>query len=478
MFSLIVPTPLVTPSGRHCPHADPETDDRFLSRAQCRALADRILALTTGGGRTRTGIYSVWTDSLRWARNVINVGGDTRITNIDVTRIIRRAVGRAVTNSMTVDALRSCVQRAEDFVLFNQENPDDYPEPIPPVRPHANPTLWFARTVMDDDADRAAAIDAMIAPTEAAGALSAGYLEVAARGMSLLDTDGLTRYYPYSTAQCSVTVRDPQGMGSGWAGVDWNDVARIDTARLAHIALDKCQRSRNPVAIEPGRYTAILEPQAVCDLVAPLMERALDRLPAERGQGPFADPSRPGWSRLGQRVVDSRLTLSADPMDPDCGFVPFDGGGEPYPAIKWIENGVLRALSYDRGYGVRQLGQDAALPNSRAFRLSGMANTSTIEEMIAGTTRGILVTRFNNVQLLDFDSMLMNGNTRDGLWLIERGKITKAIKNFRFTESPIFVLNNLDAIGIPQRVFRPSAPAVVPPLMVRDFSFTALIDAV
>jgi len=258
--------------------------------------------------------------------------------------------------------------------------------------------------------------------------------------------------------------------------VDWNDIARIDTDQLARRALDKCQQSRNPVAIEPGRYTAILEPQAVCDLVAPLVERALDRQGAEEGRGPFADPAQPGFSRLGQRVVDPRITLGADPMDPDCGFVPFDGMGEPYIPVQWIEHGILRALSYRRGYGLTQLGIDAALPNSEAFRVSG--GTVSLDEMVAGTTRGVLVTRFDRIRVLDINSMLMSGVTRDGLWLVERGKISKPIKNFRFTESPMFVLNNVDALGVPQRVFRPGAPAVVPPMLVRDFSFTALIDAV
>jgi len=167
-------------------------------------------------------------------------------------------------------------------------------------------------------------------------------------------------------------------------------------------------------------------------------------------------------------------------MDPECGFVPFDGGGEPYPAVTWIERGILRALAYDRGYGLTQLGIDAALPNSAAFSLRGdsPASASTVEEMIANTARGILVTRLNQPRVLDIQSLLMNGNTRDGLWLIERGKVTKAIKNMRFTESPMFILNNVEAIGRPQRVFRPYAPAVVPPLMVRDFSFTGLVDAV
>jgi len=458
--------------------ADADTDGRFLSRAQCRALADQIVALTTGGGTTRTGIDSAWRDNLRWARNVITVGGDVRTTNLTIARIIKNAMGRSATNAVTVDALRACIRRAEALVLFGAERPTDYPDPKPPVYAHLHPTLWFDRTVTADDTGRAAAADAMIAPVEAAGMMSAGYFEVAAQGTALFDTDGLARYYPYTTAQCSLTIRDRATRGSGWAGVDWNDVTRIDTAHLAQVALEKCIRSRNPVALEPGRYTAILEPQAVCDLLDVLMGRGLYRVPAEQGMGPFADPKRRGYSKIGQMVVDPRLTLSADPMDLDCGFVPFDANGEAYRPVKWIDAGILRALAYGRDYALRELGEETPLPNSGAFRLSGTGKSATIEEMIANVTRGVLVTRFNNVQVVDDSSMLMNGNTRDGLWLIEHGKITKAIKNFRFTESPLFVMNNVEAIGVPQRVFRPFAPAVVPALMVRDFSFTALVDAV
>jgi predicted Zn-dependent protease len=121
---------------------------------------------------------------------------------------------------------------------------------------------------------------------------------------------------------------------------------------------------------------------------------------------------------------------------------------------------------------------DIGLLNSGCFRLEGRGPTTTIDEMIATTKRGLLVTRFDKVRLLDKKSLLQSGYTRDGIWLIENGKISKAIKNFRFTESPLFALNNVEQIGIPRRVFCPGSAAVVPAFKVRDFSFTALIDAV
>jgi predicted Zn-dependent protease len=163
-------------------------------------------------------------------------------------------------------------------------------------------------------------------------------------------------------------------------------------------------------------------------------------------------------------------------MDPDLGFPPFSGSGNVYHAATWIDRGVLKELSYFRPYGIRELGKNSGLPNSTAFRISG--GTATIDEMIATTKRGIRVTRFSNVGCVDLKSLLCTGYTRDGTWLIENGKISKPIKNFRFTESPLFVLNNVDALGVPQRVFHPGAPVVVPAIKAHDFSFTSLSEAV
>jgi predicted Zn-dependent protease len=292
-------------------------------------------------------------------------------------------------------------------------------------------------------------------------------------------------------------VRDTQGTGSGWAGLSSYDWNKLDAPALAQRALQKCVASRNPVALEPGRYTVILEPQAVADLVEVLVASFL-RPPipgAEGGQGPWPlahDARLQAWrTKLGLRVVDERLTLSHDPMDPLLGILP-EPGTAP---VTWIEHGVLTNLYYDRAYALAALHANLPVrPPEFSYRLSG--GTTSVDEMIASTTRGLLVTRFSGVSKLDHRSLLSTGLTRDGLWLIENGKITKSVKNFRFTESPLFVLNQVEQLGPPASVFRPVrrpdqpsseteqsyylglTPVVVPPLKARDFSFTAMADAV
>jgi predicted Zn-dependent protease len=194
---------------------------------------------------------------------------------------------------------------------------------------------------------------------------------------------------------------------------------------------------------------------------------------------------------LGDRVIDARLTVGVDPMDPDLGFPPWrpkEWDDTPvYAPVTLIKDGILTTLPYDREYGATQLGRPR-LPWSGSFRISG--GTTSVAEMIATTARGVLVTRFDSVSLLDPKSMLLRGYTRDGTWLIEHGQITQPISNLVATESVLFLLNNVEQLGEPVRIFNPPTtwleghtsvipkPATVPPMKIRDFSFTALVDAV
>jgi predicted Zn-dependent protease len=167
-------------------------------------------------------------------------------------------------------------------------------------------------------------------------------------------------------------------------------------------------------------------------------------------------------------------------MDPDGGFVPFDSWGEPYRAVTWIDRGVLRQLAYGLGYALSRLNHDVPLPNPVSYRLGaapGVA-TVTVDEMIANTMRGVLVTRLSNVNEVDGKAVLCEGFTRDGLWLIEHGNITKAIKNFRFLESPVIAFNKVVSIGASERVFQPGYACLAPALCVNDFNFVGLADAV
>jgi predicted Zn-dependent protease len=476
-----------------------------MSSAECTALAKRVVAMAIGGGESGIGIESWWLGNVRYARNEVTTSGDQRNNAVAVMRNIRGAVGVVRSNQIDDVDLQAAVRRAEHLVNMGQERGgllfDEHfvaspSEPSQTATPstgaltageeqaalqsliqtpevYEKPKIFFDTTYNLDMTRRADVVLPLIESAQKSNVLAAGYIQVSASGRAIINSVGQSMYYPFTEAQFSVTVRDPSGTGSGWAGVDWSDWSRIDTQKLSDIAVDKCLRSRNPVAVEPGRYTVILEPQAVCDLCWVMIDH-MDRSYAEAGHGPFATPH--GSARFGERIVDERISISADPMDPDLGFPPFSARGAVYHPVTWIDHGVLKELAYTRDYAIAKLGTNNGLPNSKSFRMSG--GTTTIDDMIATTKRGLWVTRFSGTHVIDNASLLCTGYTRDGLWLIENGKVSKAVKNFRFTESPMFVLNNVEALGTPQRVFHPGMPVVVPPIKVQDFSFTSLSEAV
>lgn len=473
--------------------------NRILSRAECESVARRVFAFARGGGETRVRILSWWNGELRWARNRVSLASDRRDIRIQIDRLVQdRGDGRAETNQLDDESLESAVRAAERAsLLYSGRNRQGEEPPVPhPERQRT--AIWSDATYDFTTEARGDLARELIGPAESKGLLSAGYLEVRAGTMTALSSlrpEGPyapwdVPYTPWTQAQLSMTVRDPSGTASGWAGLSSYDWSRIDARALAGRALEKCLASQNPVALEPGRYTVILEPQAVADLME-LVVASLDRETAERGIGPWAlarDKALGIWrTKLGLKVMDSRITISHDPTDPALGIVP-----EPWmQPVTWFDHGVLTNLAYFReSYALPKLHENTGVRGMIGYRMSG--GTTSVDEMIRSTRRGLLVTRFSHIRQLNRRSLLATGLTRDGLWLIENGSISKAVKNFRFTESPLFVLNSIEQLGEPEPVFRPVkspysgwplelvplTPAIVPPLKARDFSFTSTIDAI
>lgn len=467
----------------------PADSGRLPSEADCKAIAQRVFDLARGGGETRVFIAGWWNGELRWARNRVSLAGDRRDVDVRVTRFTSAGKGDARTNQLDDASLEATVRAAEReaavFELFQYVKAGGLP-PLPGTDLR-QPVIWSDATYDLTTEARGDLVRSLIAPAEGKGMLSAGYLEMHAGAKALISswrssgpfTPWDEPYVAWTQARCSLTVRDPSGTASGWAGLSSYDWGRLDAPALAARALEKCEASRHPVAIEPGRYTVVLEPQAVADLMEPVVDSMLRDVagtPWALGEDDALHMLR---YKLGLKVVDSRLTLDHDPMDPRLGIL--NQPGSAMGPVTWIDHGVLTNLQYTREAAVPELNANLGMRGPDvAYRLSG--GHTSVEDMIQRTRRGLLVTRFDDVTAIDGRTLLSHGLTRDGLWLIEDGKITHAVKNFRFTESPLFVLNSLDEIGESVPVFRPAwdglTPAIVPALKAHDFSFTSLIDAI
>jgi predicted Zn-dependent protease len=467
---------------------------RILSEQDCEAIAKRVFAFASGPGETYVSVMSWWNGELRWARNRTSLASDRRDIRLEITRDVGVGRGMVDTNQLDDVSLESAVRAAEREAVLAPiiRRPPQVEPPLPHAeRPQT--AIWSDATYAVTPEVRGKAARALIAPAEAKGMYSAGYLEMRAGSRARLSSQRMgsapapwdVPYASWTQAQCSMTVRDKEGTGSGWAGLSSYDWARIDAPALAERALEKCVASQHPVALEPGRYTVILEPQAVAEMVA-IIETSMYRTIAEGGSGPWAlaqDDVLKLWrSKLGLKVLDERITISHDPADPMLGIFP-EFWMQP---LTWFDKGVLTNLSFGREYALQTLNENAARRPLTGYRMSG--GPTSVEEMISTTTRGLLVSHFSNIRVLDSASLLSTGLTRDGLWLIEHGKISKAVKNLRFTESPLFVFNSIDQMGEPVPVFRPVknpyeednplTPAIVPPIKSRDFSFTSTIDAI
>ncbi|MEP6833388.1 MAG: metallopeptidase TldD-related protein, partial [Gemmatimonas sp.] len=353
--------------------------------------------------------------------------------------------------------------------------PDD-PEAMPSLsaQTYQPVNAFFESTANLTPSDRAKACLTALTMARTAGDLkAAGFLVTGLGASALGNKAGMFAYRKATTTNYTLTVRTDDGTGSGWAAADNQDFSKLETTRVAERATEKARQSKTPVAIEPGRYTVVLEPQAVGDLVQ-LISNYVDARSSDEGRSPFSKQG--GGNKIGEKMLDSRVTLLSDPADPQLLGQPYDGEGMPVGRQVWVENGVLKQLYYSRYWGKKQGKPVTANPTT--FKMNG--GTESLDDLIKGTTRGVLVTRLWYLREVDPRTILYTGLTRDGTFLIENGKVTKALKNFRFNESPLFMLNNLEALGRAERLAgtEQGGDVVMPAIRVKDFNFTSLSDAV
>ena len=450
----------------------PQSSSLLMSRDEARSLTDRVLKMSTAD-QTRVTIVSTWNGNTRFADASISTSGGITDTTVTVTATIGRRRASATTNVLDDASLRRTAGLAAQLAKLAPEDPELMPE-LGPQNPAAV-SAYVERTADLDPESRAAAVRRAVDAARAAGKpageiFSAGFLDANARAVAVATSAGLFAYHRTTDASFSVTARTPDATGSGWASAGARDWARVDPASIGRIAAQKAVASRNPEALAPGLYTAVLEPQAVNDLI-PLLGAALNARTADEGRSPFSKPG--GGTRIGEKVVDERVTLYSDPTDPNLLTAPFDNEGLPIQRVVWIEKGILRNLAYSRFWAQKQGRQPTG--NALAGGLALTGGTKTTEQLIAETERGVLVTHFFYIRSLEPRTVLNTGLTRDGTFLVEKGKITRALKNFRWNESPLLMLNRLEDIGRPEPV---AAGRLMPALRISRFDFASSSDAV
>ena len=443
----------------------------ILSEADVQAITNKVVALSKadsclvsiGGSESR---------HVRFAQNMATTNGSPGSIDISVESHFGKKSGSASGTDISDTALATLVAASESTARLAPENP----EFMPPIGPQKYPasTTFSPATQATTSSMLAAAILPVLQQAEAKNIQASGFLDIGAGFSSFANSKSLFVYYQGTDVLHTITARTPDGTGAGWAGTTHTDFSKLDVAAMGAVAIDKAVRSRKPVRLSPGKYTVILEPSAVSDLLSILVGN-LDQRSADEGRS-FAT-KKGGGSRLGETVFGKNVTLFSDPNDPLVPGAIYSDDGLPAERTVWIENGVLKNLQCGRYWADKT--KRAPVPSPTSITMTGGA-TSTAD-MIKQVKHGLLITRFWYIREVDPQTMLMTGLTRDGVFLIEDGEITKPSFNFRFNESPVAMLNKVLAIGPSVRAYGEESiglPTAVPTLLVDDFTLSSISDAV
>jgi predicted Zn-dependent protease len=439
----------------------------LLSDSGLRRIAGRIFELSDAD---ETEVHlDVTSDALtRFANNTIHQNVAEQSLTISVRTVLDGRTARATTNKTDEESLRRVIAASRALARSQPKNPHLLPMPGPQT--YSRVQRCFEATAAATPADRARAVRNVCALADKNQQTAAGIFSTGAMQSAIANSQGLFASYTQTRAELSVTMLEKDS--SGWAKANTPNVADIQPMELAARASQKAARSRAPRELAPGRYTVILEPPAVLDLVGFFFY--------DFAGTSVHDQRSCLTKRMGKQVMGGNISLWDDFSHPLQLGAPFDGEGLPRQKVPLVNRGVPENLVYSRASAKRMhknpTGHGFPLPNEwgeAPMNLVFAGGDSSVEEMVASTDRGILVTRLWYIREVDPYEKVLTGMTRDGTFLIESGRIAGGIRNFRFNQGLLEMLSNVEQLGpVVQATGEEAFEMVVPAMKVRDFHFT------
>jgi predicted Zn-dependent protease len=424
-------------------------------------------------GRVRAEVTISSSDSAltRFADNVISQNVAETSVSVSIKLTDKGRVFRVSLNQTGGAALADAVARALAALKLQKKEKGLLPPPAPKPLPSPAPGLYVPSTAALEPSFRAAKAADLARLCRPKGMKCYGTVENGASRLTVANNSGVFASHRETCALYSVTVR--KGEGYGWAEQYSPDAAKIDYAGVNARAMEKAAASARPAAVPPGKYTVILEPAAAADLLLFLGYSGL-------GGRAWLDGRSFASGALGRRLMHPSITITDEALTGPAAGAPFDFEGMPREKVVLIEKGVARAVVHDRRTaaeaGARPTGH--ALPQPNPYgplpqNLEMAAGDSSLGEMIRSTKRGILVTAFHYTNLLRPKPVEMTGMTRNGTFLVENGRVTKALKNLRFTQSVVEALGRVEALSREREVVYGWGRMCVPAMKIRDFNFSS-----
>jgi predicted Zn-dependent protease len=444
-----------------------------LSLEESRALCNKVLSYS------KADYARVILDSgvhlfTRTAINRVTTAGATEDVNVRIISVFGKRVASTVTNRLDDASLERAVRDCEALAKLSPEDPEYMPELAD--QKYSEVQAYYESTGDLSTEARARAASFAVKAADAAKVMASGFIDVSAGSNAVATSNRSFGYHSGTGVASTLTMRTLDGASSGWAGDEGADWSTIESERIAADAVRKCQDWRGKTSLEPGKYEVILEPTAAGMLMLRMMN-VFDARQAEEGRSFLSKPG--GGTRLNEKLFDERVTIISNPMEKNAETSAFTGGALPVGRETWVEKGVLKTLSYSRFWADRK--GVASKPPGLNFVMSG--GTASIDDMIRETRRGVLITRFWYIRPLNPRIASQTGLTRDGTFLIENGKISRPVTNFRFNQSLSEMLANVQMLGSPTRVCASESstvgpPIVVPALKVKDFFLSSVSDAI
>jgi predicted Zn-dependent protease len=449
------------------------------SREEVKAITDKVINMAkadaievdfSGGERSAT----------RFANSNITANMVQYDRNLSVTVYAGTRSATASTRDFDDASLKTAVEDAQKRAADARENPEALPL-IEGPQDYVQVDATLPSAVNFGPAERARMVKQSLDICQKKGVIGSGYIPKTHQTTCSANSKGLFAYYQYAEASFILTCRTKDGGGSGWAGLTGiKDVSQINASELTEVASDKALKSQKPRAIEPGRYTTILEPRANARFLS-LMTGLFNARTAEGPVGNYFSGKQPGTTKVGEKLFSDAFTLKTDIGNPVLRQTPIGTDGMAARPVTWIEKGVLKTLSYDRLWATRQKKDATSAGINQSLVMEG--SDMSVEQMIKTTKRGLLVTFFWYIRAVDPQTLLNTGMTRDGLFLIENGEIAGPVQNFRWNMSPLVGYNNITAVGRPVPMHTGEAydgpgTALVPPVRIEDFFMTSISPAV
>jgi PmbA protein len=437
---------------------------------ELRQIADTVLLLAKARGVAETEVHveEVIEALTRFANNTIHQNVAEHGVTVSIRTVADGRTARLTTNRVDENSLRMAI---EDCLALAASQPKDSGLlPMPGKQSYRKVQRFITATAKLSAKERALAVKSTCDLAARNGQVAAGIFSSSQTQSLLSNSTGLSASYRQTQAEYSVTMQ--QGSAASWAKANAGDVRQIDPIALAKRASDKVRLAQNPVELAPGRYTVILEPAAVLDLVGFLFY--------DFAATAVSDKRSCFSGRVGKALLGENISITDDAHHPEQLGAPFDGEGIARERVVLVDRGVIKNLVYSRRSGQKThhkpTGHGFSLPNDYGeapMNIVVAGGTSSLEEMIESTDRGLLVTRLWYIREVDPYEKIMTGMTRDGLYLIEKGKVSRAVRNFRFNQSVLEMLRNVELLGPSHRASGEEAfEMVVPAMKVNQFQMS------